>query len=89
MQSTRSLRVRPLDIFHSGYCSLYLFTDVDDDEDIFISWSIKDSMGGGDELAKEPVSSTIPSYDENSSKPAENGKMRGASDRNGPGTVNA
>lgn len=46
-------------------------------------------MGGGDELAKEPVSSTIPSFDENSSKPAENGKMRGASDRNGPGTVNA
>ena len=36
MQSTRSLRVRPLDVFRSGCCSFNLLTDVNDDEDIFI-----------------------------------------------------
>lgn len=32
MQFTRSLRVRPLDVFHTEYCSLYLLANVDDDE---------------------------------------------------------
>lgn len=36
-------------------------------------------MGAGDELAKEPVSLTIASYDESSSEPAEKRKRRTAS----------
>ena len=44
------------------------------------------NVGGEDELAKQPVSLTLTSYDESSSEPAKNGEMHTGSSWNDPRT---